>query len=38
MEFLPRAKAALTKVLELDESNAGAHLVLAQLLMQYEYD
>ena len=38
MEFLPRAKAALMKVLELDESNAGAHLVLAQLLMQYEYD
>src|SRR6266480_488164 len=38
VEGLPRAKAALAKVLELDESNAGVHLVLAQLLMQYEYD
>ena len=37
-EFLPRAKAALTEVLERDESDAEAHLVLARLLMQYEYD
>jgi len=38
LTFLPRAKAALAKALELDESNVDAHLALARLLMQFEYD
>jgi TolB-like protein/DNA-binding winged helix-turn-helix (wHTH) protein len=38
LENLSRAKAALTKALELDETNVQAHLALGQLLMQYEYD
>ena len=37
-EFLPVAKDALTKALELDERNVEAHLALARLLMQFEYD
>jgi len=38
LEFLPKAEAALTKALELDETSVEAHLALAKLLMQYEYD
>jgi len=38
LEYLPRAKAALTQALALDESNLAARLTLAQLLAQYEYD
>ncbi|HTE91017.1 MAG TPA: winged helix-turn-helix domain-containing protein [Terriglobales bacterium] len=38
LELLPVAKAALTKALELDERNVEAHLALARLLMQFEYD
>lgn len=38
LAFLPRAKAALAQALELDESNVDAHLALARLLMQFEYD
>jgi len=38
LEFLPKAEAALTKAVELDETSVEAHLALARLLMQYEYD
>jgi len=38
LEYLPRAKALLIRALELDDSNVEAHLALARLLMQYEYD
>jgi TolB-like protein/DNA-binding winged helix-turn-helix (wHTH) protein len=38
LEYLPKAKAALTKALALDESNEPARLASANLLMQYEYD
>jgi TolB-like protein/DNA-binding winged helix-turn-helix (wHTH) protein len=38
LEYLPRAKALLTKALELDDSNVDVHLALARLLMQFEYD
>jgi TolB-like protein/DNA-binding winged helix-turn-helix (wHTH) protein len=38
LEFLPKTKAALTKAVELDETSVEAHLALAKLLMQYEYD
>lgn len=38
MEFLPNAKAALQKALDLDESNVSAHLALGRLLLQFEYD
>jgi TolB-like protein/DNA-binding winged helix-turn-helix (wHTH) protein len=37
-EFLPKAKAALTHALQLDETCVEAHLALGRLLMQYEYD
>ena len=37
-EFLPRAEAALTKAVGTRRNDAEAHLVLARLLMQYEYD
>jgi TolB-like protein len=37
-EFLPKAKAALTHALQLDETSVEAHLALGRLLMQYEYD
>jgi TolB-like protein/DNA-binding winged helix-turn-helix (wHTH) protein len=36
-EYLPKARAALAKALELDEGNVAAHLALARLLMQYDY-
>jgi TolB-like protein/DNA-binding winged helix-turn-helix (wHTH) protein/Tfp pilus assembly protein PilF len=38
MQFLPNAKAALKKALDLDESNVAAHLALGRLLLQFEYD
>jgi TolB-like protein/Tfp pilus assembly protein PilF len=38
MEFLPKAKSALKRALELDESNLAAHLALGRLLLQFEYD
>ena len=38
MEFLPRAKAALKKALQLDDTNLPAHLALGRLLLQFEYD
>jgi tetratricopeptide (TPR) repeat protein len=38
LEFLPRAKAALQKAMEVDEANVEAHLAFGTLLMQYEYD
>lgn len=38
MEFLPKAKAALTAALKIDEGNLSAHLALGRLLLQYEYD
>jgi TolB-like protein/DNA-binding winged helix-turn-helix (wHTH) protein len=38
LEYLPQAEAALRKALELDESNVSAHLALARLLIQFEYD
>ena len=38
LQYLPKAKAALAKALELDETNESAHIALARLLMQYEYD
>jgi TolB-like protein/DNA-binding winged helix-turn-helix (wHTH) protein len=38
LAFLPRARSALQKALEVDETNVRAHLARASLLMQYEYD
>lgn len=38
LEFLPKAKTALTKALTIDPTNVAAHLALGRLLMQYEYD
>lgn len=38
LEYLPRAKALLARALELDDANVEAHLALARLLMQFEYD
>lgn len=38
LEYLPTAKALLTKALELDDTNVEVHLALARLLMQFEYD
>jgi TolB-like protein/DNA-binding winged helix-turn-helix (wHTH) protein len=38
LSFLPRARSALQRALELDETNVRAHLALARLLMQYQYD
>jgi len=38
LEYLPKARAALEKALELDASNIPARLALARLLMQYDYD
>jgi len=37
-EYLLKARAALAKALELDETNATAHFALARLLMQYDYN
>jgi len=37
-EHLPKARSALAKALELDEANVAAHLALARLLMQYDYN
>ena len=38
LEFLPKAKAALTRAVQLEDSNVEVHLALARLLMQYEYN
>lgn len=38
LEFLPKAKEALHKALEVDDSNIETHLALARLLTQYEYN
>jgi TolB-like protein/DNA-binding winged helix-turn-helix (wHTH) protein/tetratricopeptide (TPR) repeat protein len=38
MEFLPRARTALKKALQLDDTNLAAHLALGRLLLQFEYD
>jgi len=38
LDFVDDAKAALTKALRIDESNVAAHLAMARLLIQYEYD
>ena len=38
LEYLPKARAALQKALELDASNIPARLALARILMQYDYD
>ena len=38
LEYLPNARGALTRALELDESNVAAHLVRARLLMQFDYN
>jgi TolB-like protein/DNA-binding winged helix-turn-helix (wHTH) protein len=38
LEFVPKAKTALMKVLGFEESNVAAHLAMARLLIQYEYD
>jgi tetratricopeptide (TPR) repeat protein len=38
LSFLPRARSALQRALELDETNVRTHLALARLLMQYQYD
>ena len=38
LDFLSRAKAALQKAQQLEEGNVAAHLAMARLLMQYEYD
>jgi TolB-like protein/DNA-binding winged helix-turn-helix (wHTH) protein len=38
LQYLPKAKATLTKALEMDVKNVDAHLALGRLLMQYEYD
>jgi tetratricopeptide (TPR) repeat protein len=37
LDLLPRAKTALTKALELDETNLEAHLKRARLLVRFEY-
>jgi len=38
VEYWPKAHAALSKALELDETNVPAHLALAKLLMEYDYN
>jgi len=38
IEFWSKAKTALAKALELDESNEAARSALARMLMQFEYD
>jgi TolB-like protein/DNA-binding winged helix-turn-helix (wHTH) protein len=38
LEFLAKAKSALNKALDLDESNIQAHLLRARLMEQYDYD
>jgi len=37
-EHLPKARSAVAKGLQLDESNVAAHLALARLLMQFDYN
>lgn len=38
VEYWPKVHAALSKALELDETNVPAHLALAKLLMEYDYN
>jgi TolB-like protein/DNA-binding winged helix-turn-helix (wHTH) protein len=38
VEYWPKVHAALRKALELDENNVPAHLALAKLLMEYDYN
>ena len=38
LEFLPKARAALLKALELDPDNLEARLALGRLLLQYDYN
>jgi TolB-like protein/DNA-binding winged helix-turn-helix (wHTH) protein len=38
LEYWPKVHAALNKALELDETNVPAHLALAKLLMEYDYN
>jgi len=37
-EYLPKAKAGLTKALQLGQEDMEGHLAMAKLLMRYEYD
>jgi TolB-like protein/DNA-binding winged helix-turn-helix (wHTH) protein len=37
-EYWPKVHSALSKALELDETNVPAHLALAKLLMEYDYN
>lgn len=38
MQYLTKAKAALLRALQVDETDLPAHLALGRLLLQYEYD
>ena len=38
LEYVPKVRAALGKALELDETDVPAHLALAKLLMEYDYN
>jgi TolB-like protein/DNA-binding winged helix-turn-helix (wHTH) protein len=38
LEYVPKVHAALTKALELDENNVAAHVALAKLMMQFDYN
>ena len=38
LEFVPRAKAAVRKAVELDDSLVRAHSAMAQMLMQYDWN
>ena len=38
VEYSPKVQAALSKALELDETNVPAHLALANFLMEYDYN
>lgn len=35
-ELVAKAKAALSKALQIDETNVGAHVAMGRLLMQFE--
>jgi TolB-like protein len=38
VEYLPQVRAALNKALELDQTNVAAHIAVAKLLAEYEYN